>query len=80
MKADIDTIVNYLDSFLIKNKRDNIQPVEANILLENASILNNSNLRSGLPLRKILRKGLIPHAYQANGKGSRWTIPHSSNK
>lgn len=52
-------------------------PVEANAVLAKAGLLKDNDLRKGKPLRDILRKGNIPHAYQAVGKGSEWTIPNS---
>jgi (p)ppGpp synthase/HD superfamily hydrolase len=33
-----------------------------------------------MPLRRLLREGQIPHAYQVRGKGSEWRIPHSRRK
>ena len=77
---NIKEIVKYLDSFLIKAKRNNIEPVEANEILAKARLLGDSLDRPGLPLRNLLRKGLIPHAFQSGGKGTGWTIPHSNNK
>src|SRR5690606_28138622 len=38
----------------------------------------DSKDRPGKPLRNLLRKGQLPHAFQSGGKGSSWTIPHSS--
>ena len=77
---NIKEIVKYLDSFLIKAKRNNIEPVEANEILAKARLLGDSLDSPGLPLRNLLRKGLIPHAFQSGGKGTGWTIPHSNNK
>lgn len=63
---------------MIKSGRANIDPVEANSLLEKVGILKDSKDRPGKPLRDLLRKGKLPHAFQAGGKGSSWTIPHSN--
>lgn len=74
---NIREIIGYLDSFLTKNGRKSIDPVEANALLAKAGLLRDSRDRPGKPLRDLLRKGLLPHAYQPGGKGSSWVIPHS---
>jgi hypothetical protein len=39
--------------------------------------LKDSKDSPGKPLRDLLRKGGIPHAYQVGGKRSSWTIPKS---
>lgn len=74
------TITKFIDDYLIKSNRADIDPVEANALLAKAGILKDSKDRPGKPLRDLLRKGQIPHAFQAGGKGSKWTIPHSSKR
>ena len=71
-------ITKYLDDYLTNSGRADIDPVEANSLLAKAGILKDSKDRPGKPLRGLLRKGQLPHAFQAGGKGSSWTIPHSS--
>ncbi|HYK77006.1 MAG TPA: hypothetical protein VEV16_08510, partial [Daejeonella sp.] len=55
-------------------------PVEANAILAKAGILRDSEDRPGKPLRDLLRKGQLPHAFQSAGIGSSWTIPHSSRR
>lgn len=75
---NIKTIIEHIDNYLIRTGQKYIDPVEANISLEKANLLPNSASRPGKPLRDILRKGLISHAYQTGGKGSSWVIPHSS--
>ncbi len=75
---NIKTIINYIDNYLIKTGRQNIDPVEGNEILEKAKLLRNSKDRPGKPLRDLLRKGLLPHAYQSGGKGTSWTITHSN--
>lgn len=71
-------ITKFLDDYLTKSGRADIGPVEANALLAKAGILRDSKDRPGKPLRDLLRKGKLPHAFQAGGKGSSWIIPHSS--
>ena len=74
----MNAITKFLDDYLIRTGRTGIDPVEANKLLEKAGILKDSLDRPGLPLRKKLRNGEFPHAFQSGGKGSSWTIPISS--
>lgn len=75
---EINTIIKFLDEYLTRTGRTSIDPVEANALLEKAGFLRDSKDRAGKPLRDLLRKGQLPYAYQAGGKGSAWTIPHST--
>lgn len=74
----MSTIKKFIDDYLTKSGKADIDPVEANALLAKAGILKDSKDRPGKPLRDLLRKGQLPHAFQAGGKGSNWTIPHSS--
>jgi hypothetical protein len=74
---DINGIIRKIDEFLEKTGKESTDPVEANEILEKAGLLSDSNTRRGKPFRDLLRKGLIPHAYQNGGKGSSWVIPHS---
>ena len=78
MSKDIKAIINFLDNYLTLTGRPSIDAVEANALLAKAGLLQDSDARKGKPLRELLRKGHLPHAYQSGGKGSGWTIPHSS--
>lgn len=73
-------IIEFLDIYLAKTGKSSIGPVEANAELAKARILPDSQYRPGKPLRDLLRKGELPHAYQSGGKGSQWTIPHSINQ
>lgn len=73
----MSTIIKFIDDYLTKTRRTSIDPVEANALLAEAGILRDSKDRPGKPLRDILRRGQLPHAYQKGGKGSSWVIPHS---
>lgn len=75
----MSTITKFIDDYLTKSGRVGIDPVEANALLAKAGILKDSKDRPGKPLRDLLRKGQLPHAFQASGKGSSWIIPHSRN-
>lgn len=72
--ADVERIVKAIDEFLERKHQQVTTPVEINPYLETKGILNDSASRPGLPIRKILRKGHIPHAYQI---GVNWQIPHS---
>ena len=77
---DIQKIIKAIDDELKRTGKKYLTPPEANKILEKMHILNDRDARSGLPLRKLLRKGRIPHAYQIDGKGSEWRIPYSSYK
>jgi hypothetical protein len=70
----IDKIIEVIDEFLERTHQDSTTPVEINPVLELKGLLNDSASRPGLPIRKLLRKGKIPHAYQV---GVNWHIPHS---
>lgn len=76
----ITAIIKHLDDYLTRSGRQNIDPVEANTILEKAGLLRDSKDRPGKPLRELLRKGHLPHAFQSGGKGTSWTIPHSSKR
>lgn len=73
--ADANKIMNILDSYMIKIGKEQIGAIEANALLAKAGILSDSKDRPGKPLRELLRKGKLPHAYQ---NGREWVIPISS--
>lgn len=73
--ADTGTIIKVLDDYMNKQGKSSIAPPEANQLLERKGLLADSKSRSGLPLRKLLRAGLLPHAYKV---GWYWVIPLSS--
>ena len=74
----MNTITKFLDDYL--TRRTSIAPVEANELLEKAGLLLDSKDRAGKPLRDLLRKGKLPHAFQLGDKGSAWTIPLSTKR
>jgi len=77
--SDINKIIEFLDEYINNSKITHLTPVEANRLLDQAGLLNDSKSRPGKPLRTLLRKGLISHAYQPTDRGSNWFIPHSKN-
>lgn len=67
-------IITAIDQFLIDNGKRITTPVEVNPYLEEIGLLKDSPDRRGLPLRRLLRAGEIPHAYQI---GNKWEIPRS---
>lgn len=75
--ANVKRIIECLDREIERRGVECITPVEAGIVLDRMGLLGDGPGRPGLPLRNLLRAGLIPHAYQKKGKGSRWFIPHS---
>ena len=72
-------IIQFIDDYLENNNLESISAVDANRLLDEKGLLKDSDSRKGLPLRKKLRNGEIPHAYQTEVF---WRIPSSmkSNK
>lgn len=72
--ADIERIVEAIDNFLETKHQKTTTPVEINPYLEKIGLLYDSVSRPGKPVRDLLRKGKIPHAYQI---GVNWHIPHS---
>lgn len=75
--TNIPQIIKYIDEYLIRNNESDITAVDANKILAQAGLLSDSKDRPGLPLRRLLRDGKIPHAYQI---GNKWHIPHSTNR
>ena len=73
------SIISAIDKYLEQTGRQSIGAVEANELLAKSGLLSDSKDRPGKPLRILLRNGHLPHAFQSSGKGTEWTIPHSSN-
>jgi len=73
--VNIKAIIKALDEYLIKEGKASIGPPEANEYLEKIGLLNDSSTRPGLPLRRLLRNGDLPHANQPGGKGTEWIIP-----
>ena len=76
--TNMTSIISAIDKYLERTGRQSIEPVEANKILAKAGLLRDSKDRPGKPLRDLLRKGQLPHAFQSGGKGTEWTIPHSS--
>ena len=68
----MNKIITFLDAYLQKTGKESISAVEANALLDKVGILNDDPRRHGLPLRRKLRNGELPYAYQVRG---RWIIP-----
>jgi hypothetical protein len=64
----IRKIIAFIDDYPEKTGKAFITPPEANALLEKAVILKDSKYSKGLPFGKILKDGLIPHAYQESEK------------
>ncbi len=75
--TSISQIIECIDKYLIRNNQTDITPVDANKILDQAGLLSDSKNRPGLPLRKLLRDGKIPHAYPI---GNKWHIPHSKSR
>lgn len=73
-------IIEFIDIYLINANSKSVDAVTANAILAKAGVLADSKDRPGLPLRKYLRDGLIPHAFQIGGAGSKWSIPLSIKK
>lgn len=73
------SIISAIDKYLERTGQSSIGPVEANEMLAKAGLLRDSKDRPGKPLRDLLRKGQIPHAFQSGGKGTEWTIPIQVN-
>lgn len=71
MMNDIKIIIDFLDDYIETNNLDHLTAIEAGEILSENGLLNNSQDRSGLPLRNLLRSGSIPHAYQLKGKTQR---------
>lgn len=80
MSKDIQAIITQLDTYLSRTGKPNIDPIEANDILARKGLLTDSKDRPGKPLRDLLRKGFLPHAFQSGGKGSSWKIPHSGKR
>lgn len=72
--VDIRVIIKCIDAYLDRTGKVECTPPEANAELAKAGILPDYEPRKGLPLRRLLRDRLIPHAYK---KGAYWYIPKS---
>jgi hypothetical protein len=75
--ADIIEIVEAMDNEIVATGKEFLTPPEANAMLERKGLLEDRPQRPGLPLRRLLREGKIPHAFQVGGEHTRWRIPHS---
>ncbi len=68
----IDEINNYIQDKIVAEGLDKVSAVEAADWLDRAGLLENSESRPGLPLRRLLRDGLIVGSHQQANK--RWFI------
>ena len=71
---NVRRIVQFLDDYLRKTGRPHLTPAEANSLLAEEELLQDSPSSPGEPLRRLLRADRIPHAFK---RSNRWFIPHS---
>lgn len=74
--ADIDRIIRLIDNYLEIIGADSAGANEISSYLEAQGALSYST--KGQPLRKLLREGKIPNAFQPGGKGTTWVISHSA--
>ena len=74
---NINAIIACIDLELRRTGQDYLTPVEAGMLLDKRGLLDDNQKKPGQPLRRLLRQGKIPHAYQLGGAYSRWVIPNS---
>lgn len=74
---DILRIIRCIDEELDQTNVHYLTPPEANKLLARKGLLKDSDIRPGLPLRRLLRAGKIVHAFQ---EGKYWRIPHSGRE
>ena len=78
--ANIDLIIKKIDEYLEKNNLKEVKAVEAAEYLDKIGVLKDSKSRPGLPLRELLRDGLIPSAEYRIKPGNKrgfWFIHHS---
>jgi hypothetical protein len=75
--VDVENIISQIDKFLKISGKFTTTPVEIGPYLDSKGVLNDSVSKPGLPVRRLLRKGNIPHAYQV---GVKWYIPHSEKR
>ena len=76
MEKDVKKMTKFIDNYLEAHQMEYITPPEANELLAEAGLLDDSESRSGKPLRDLLRYNKFPHAYQERRL---WRIPKSNN-
>lgn len=68
----IEEINNYIQSKLFAESIDRVSAVDAARWLDRAGLLKDSESRPGLPLRRLLRDGMIIGAHQQ--ANNRWFI------
>lgn len=71
---DHTAIIKAIDELITRQGKEFVTPPDANEMLERKGLLTDSKDRPGLPLRRLLRAGMIPHAYKV---GRLWMIPRS---
>ena len=76
MEKDVKKIIEFIDNYLETHQKEYITPPDANGLLAEAGLLDDSESRPGKPLRDLLRDNKFPHAYQERRL---WRIPKSNN-
>ena len=70
-------IIKEIDKLIEDTNSQFVFAVEVNAYLARKGLLKDDKHRPGKPLRDLLRKGSIPHAFQISRK---WHIPHSRMK
>ena len=75
--ANVVSIIVTIDRYLTETGRPYLTDTEANKLLAEAGTLEDSQSDPGMPLRKILKRRLIPHAYREGEGNAGWRIPNS---
>lgn len=72
--SNIESIIEAIDKYLERENKLEATPTELSPYLQKVGVLKDSESRKGKPLRDLLRKNKIPHAYQ---NGNRWIIRQS---
>ena len=73
---DVERVIRCLDADLERKGKARLTAIEANELLSSEGILRDSKTKPGAPLRRVLRQGFLPHAYQEPDKPyGKWFIP-----
>lgn len=72
-------IIDTLDEYMLRTGKESLTAIEAGEILAKKGILKEQSIK-GYNLRKKLRNGEKPHAYQVKGKYSKWVIPISPQR
>ena len=75
---NIKAIISEIDKYIERTGQDFATPAEVNKFLVDAELMNDEETGMLLNIRDVLRDGSISHAFQENGSGSKWIIPHST--